>query len=84
MLHIGSAALCYSGSAHLNSPAGGQGMNAGIQECGTTVAWKLALIEAAPTRAAPESYEEERYDAITHNVDVRPTAMNQSRNLGPF
>lgn len=57
-------------AAHLNSPAGGQGMNAGIQDA-HNLAWKLAAItQGADSEIMLRSYDEERYDAITHNVDV--------------
>jgi 2-polyprenyl-6-methoxyphenol hydroxylase-like FAD-dependent oxidoreductase len=47
-------------AAHIHSPAGGQGMNTGMQDA-DNLAWKLALVV---TRKAPpallESYEQER------------------------
>ena len=57
-------------AAHLNSPAGGQGMNAGIQDA-ANLAWKLAL--AAQTEdCAPaliDSYDRERREIITDTVE---------------
>lgn len=47
-------------AAHIHSPAGGQGMNMGIQDA-FNLAWKLALVQTG--RARPElldSYEAER------------------------
>ncbi len=48
-------------AAHVHSPAGGQGMNTGIQDA-TNMAWKIALVEKG---AAPENliatYQEERH-----------------------
>ena len=47
-------------AAHIHSPAGGQGMNTGLQDA-YNLAWKLALV--AQGRAAPallDSYEQER------------------------
>ena len=52
-------------AAHVHSPAGGQGMNTGIQDA-ANLGWKLAFASAALARAgsAPElllaSYEDER------------------------
>ncbi len=48
-------------AAHIHSPAGGQGMNTGMQDA-WNLAWKLALVLA--NRAMPEmldSYHEERH-----------------------
>ncbi len=57
-------------AAHLNSPAGGQGMNGGIQDA-HNLAWKIPQILAgADAETLLASYEEERYDAITRGVDV--------------
>jgi 2-polyprenyl-6-methoxyphenol hydroxylase-like FAD-dependent oxidoreductase len=57
-------------AAHLNSPAGGQGMNAGIQDA-ANLAWKLAL--AVRSRdcadALMESYDLERREIITDTVE---------------
>ena len=47
-------------AAHIHSPAGGQGMNTGMQDA-YNLAWKLALVNAG--RAAPsllDTYEDER------------------------
>ena len=48
-------------AAHVHSPAGGQGMNTGIQDA-TNLAWKIALIQkggAGPSLI--ETYQEERH-----------------------
>jgi 2-polyprenyl-6-methoxyphenol hydroxylase-like FAD-dependent oxidoreductase len=59
--HYGSGRVYLAGdAAHIHSPAGGQGMNTGIQDA-FNLGWKLALVargEAAP--ALLESYETER------------------------
>jgi 2-polyprenyl-6-methoxyphenol hydroxylase-like FAD-dependent oxidoreductase len=76
-LHLRAAAhfrdrrvLLLGDAAHLNSPAGGQGMNAGIQDA-HNLAWKLAAIaRGADPETYLESYDRERQDAIRHNVDV--------------
>lgn len=51
-------------AAHINSPAGGQGMNAGIQDA-HNLAWKLAR----GGEALVASYEVERRGAVLHDVD---------------
>jgi 2-polyprenyl-6-methoxyphenol hydroxylase-like FAD-dependent oxidoreductase len=57
-------------AAHLNSPAGGQGMNAGIQDAGN-LAWKLAFAVRSERCAAPllASYDPERREIITDTVE---------------
>ena len=55
-------------AGHINSPAGGQGMNSGIHDA-HNLAWKLARVlagaEAEPLLA---SYEVERREAVIKNV----------------
>lgn len=57
-------------AAHVHSPAGGQGMNTGIQDA-TNLAWKVALVwkEAAPP-ALLETYQEERHPVGRQVVQV--------------
>ncbi len=66
---VGSVALA-GDAAHLNSPAGGQGMNAGIQDAGN-LAWKLAyaLSGDADAVALLASYDIERREMITGGVE---------------
>jgi 2-polyprenyl-6-methoxyphenol hydroxylase-like FAD-dependent oxidoreductase len=61
-------------AAHIHSPAGGQGMNTGLQDA-ANLAWKLALVvggDASP--ALLDTYQEERHPiaagvlAFTHNL----------------
>lgn len=56
-------------AAHIHSPAGGQGMNTGIQDA-YNLAWKLALIitkKAKPTLL--DSYQAERQPVVREIVD---------------
>ncbi|HEX4607618.1 MAG TPA: FAD-dependent monooxygenase [Urbifossiella sp.] len=48
-------------AAHVHSPAGGQGMNTGMQDA-FNLAWKLALVQRGAGRAGPllDSYSAER------------------------
>jgi len=57
-------------AAHLNSPGGGQGMNAGIHDV-ANLAWKLALAVRNDRCAAAllESYDLERRGIITDTVE---------------
>jgi 2-polyprenyl-6-methoxyphenol hydroxylase-like FAD-dependent oxidoreductase len=54
-------ALLTGDAAHIHSPAGGQGMNTGMQDA-FNLAWKLALIQRGHGRTEPliESYSTER------------------------
>lgn len=55
----GPVFLC-GDAAHIHSPAGGQGMNTGIQDA-FNLAWKLAWVKASPLWApALDTYEAER------------------------
>jgi 2-polyprenyl-6-methoxyphenol hydroxylase-like FAD-dependent oxidoreductase len=56
-------------AAHINSPAGGQGMNSGIQDA-HNLAWKLARVLAgADAESLLTSYETERRKTILKSVD---------------
>jgi 2-polyprenyl-6-methoxyphenol hydroxylase-like FAD-dependent oxidoreductase len=56
-------------AAHINSPAGGQGMNAGIQDA-HNLAWKIARVLAgADSESLLSSYEIERRETILKSVD---------------
>lgn len=66
-------------AAHLNSPAGGQGMNSGIQDA-HNLAWKLAMAvsdQRADVDALLESYAEERWGYV--NEVVLPTTDAMER-----
>lgn len=61
--------LLLGDAAHLNSPAGGQGMNSGIQDA-HNLAWKLAtILNGAEPEAFLKSYDQERQDAVRNGVD---------------
>jgi 2-polyprenyl-6-methoxyphenol hydroxylase-like FAD-dependent oxidoreductase len=56
-------------AAHINSPAGGQGMNSGIQDA-HNLAWKLARVLAgADAESLLTSYESERRETVLKSVD---------------
>ncbi len=78
-------------AAHIHSPAGGQGMNTGIQDA-LNLAWKLALVHrglARPTLL--DSYEAERRpvarrvvsatNLLTNTLTLRNPATRTLRNL---
>lgn len=66
---VGRVALA-GDAAHLNSPAGGQGMNAGIQDA-ANLAWKIsyALQGRGDGDALLESYDSERREMITDTIE---------------
>jgi hypothetical protein len=56
-------------AAHINSPAGGQGMNSGIQDV-HNLAWKLArALDGGNAEALLASYEQERRAVVLQSVD---------------
>jgi 2-polyprenyl-6-methoxyphenol hydroxylase-like FAD-dependent oxidoreductase len=55
-------------AAHINSPAGGQGMNSGIEDA-NNLAWKLARALEGGSDALLASYEQERRAAVLTHVD---------------
>lgn len=56
-------------AAHINSPAGGQGMNSGIQDA-HNLAWKLArALNGGDADKLLTSYEQERRGEVVRNLD---------------
>jgi len=82
-------------AAHIHSPAGGQGMNTGLQDA-YNLAWKLALtIKGAVQPAVLDSYSAERHavgrrvlkstDAMTRVMVLRnPVAIGIRNRLAAF
>ncbi|HZZ26676.1 MAG TPA: FAD-dependent monooxygenase [Pirellulales bacterium] len=69
----GRAFLC-GDAAHIHSPAGGQGMNTGMQDA-FNLAWKLALVHQGQAKPSPllESYTQERSavgDMVLHDAGL--------------
>jgi 2-polyprenyl-6-methoxyphenol hydroxylase-like FAD-dependent oxidoreductase len=59
-------------AAHIHSPAGGQGMNTGIQDA-VNLAWKLALVATGRAGATLlDSYDAERYPVWAPRWSNRP------------
>ena len=60
-------------AAHIHSPAGGQGMNTGLQDA-YNLGWKLALVQSGQAHAALlDTYETERQpvaDSVLHTSDL--------------
>lgn len=56
---MGKRALLAGDAAHIHSPAGGQGMNMGIQDA-ANLAWKLSIAFRRPNDHLLKSYAEER------------------------
>ncbi|MGH7278034.1 MAG: FAD-dependent monooxygenase [Candidatus Rokuibacteriota bacterium] len=70
-------------AAHINSPAGGQGMNGGIQDA-HNLAWKLArTLAGGQEEALLASYEAERRPVILTNVDRYTDLLTRTVLLAP-
>jgi 2-polyprenyl-6-methoxyphenol hydroxylase-like FAD-dependent oxidoreductase len=64
-------------AAHVHSPAGGQGMNTGIQDM-INLAWKLALVvEGRASQELLDTYEAER-------IPVMRRVLNQTEKITDF
>src|SRR5262249_1437619 len=68
-------------AAHIPSPAGGQGMNTGMQDA-WNLAWKLALVQSGRGRPAPllDSYGRER-GAVGEMVLRQAAGMTRAATL---
>ncbi|UUO08735.1 FAD-dependent monooxygenase [Blastopirellula sp. J2-11] len=76
--YIHGRAFLAGDSAHVHSPAGGQGMNTGIQDA-VNLAWKVAMVckgEASP--ALLETYQEERHPVAERVLKVSGRAMRMT------
>jgi len=82
--HFRRGRVLLAGDAcHINSPAGGQGMNSGIQDA-HNLAWKLARVLAgADVESLLESYEDERREAVINNVDRYTDFLTRFGLLAP-
>ncbi|KAG0091512.1 hypothetical protein BGZ93_008800 [Podila epicladia] len=69
-------------SAHVHSPAGGQGMNTGLQDA-HNLAWKLALVlnKLAPPRLL-KSYQEERMPMADRAIALSSKLLAGDRDQG--
>jgi 2-polyprenyl-6-methoxyphenol hydroxylase-like FAD-dependent oxidoreductase len=80
---VGRCFLC-GDAAHIHSPAGGQGMNIGIQDA-HNLAWKLSLAIAQPAQdLLLDSYQAERYPvaaAVLSGSDLFTKAMTLGNPL---
>ncbi len=82
--HFRRERILLAGDAgHINSPAGGQGMNSGIQDA-HNLAWKLARVLAgADAETLLASYEAERREAVINNVDRYTDFLTRFGLLAP-
>ncbi len=79
-------ALLAGDAAHLNSPAGGQGMNSGIQDA-HNLAWKLARAVTDPEAnvdALLDSYAEERLGYVDRVVQPTTDMMERFESAPTF
>lgn len=70
-------------AGHINSPAGGQGMNSGIQDA-HNLAWKLArALAGGDAELLLASYEAERREVVIKNVDRYTDFLTRFGLLAP-
>lgn len=70
-------------AAHLHSPAGGQGMNLGIQDA-YNLAWKLAMvIKGQANKIILKTYQEERY-ALAKSILKKTTLLTKIMTAKSF
>jgi 2-polyprenyl-6-methoxyphenol hydroxylase-like FAD-dependent oxidoreductase len=68
-------------AAHIHSPAGGQGMNMGIQDA-YNLAWKLALVQRGVcSEEILDSYDLERRPVGQRTVDVTDAATKRAMRM---
>ena len=70
-------ALLAGDAAHIHSPAGGQGMNTGIQDA-FNLAWKLALVQRGAPATLVDSYDAERHAVAGKILRLSDTLFRQA------
>lgn len=63
-------------AAHIHSPAGGQGMNTGIQDA-DNLGWKLAAVESGAPPVLLDTYEAERRPVAAHVLALSDARLAQ-------
>jgi 2-polyprenyl-6-methoxyphenol hydroxylase-like FAD-dependent oxidoreductase len=64
-------------AAHIHSPAGGQGMNTGIQDA-ANLGWKLAAVAAGAPESLLDTYEAERRPVAEHVLALSNARLKQT------
>jgi 2-polyprenyl-6-methoxyphenol hydroxylase-like FAD-dependent oxidoreductase len=71
-------------AAHVHSPAGGQGMNTGIQDA-FNLGWKLAqAAQGDPDDALLDSYHAERHPVAAHVITITTATTDAGTVSNPF
>jgi 2-polyprenyl-6-methoxyphenol hydroxylase-like FAD-dependent oxidoreductase len=68
-------------AAHVHSPAGGQGMNTGIQDA-YNLGWKLGCVIEGAADALLDTYEEERLPVAAHVLGLSTKLHKQITSAG--
>ncbi|KAG2125947.1 FAD binding domain-containing protein [Suillus clintonianus] len=69
-------------AAHVHSPTGGQGLNAGVQDA-FNLGWKLALVEKGlADKSLLETYSAERLPVISEMLDLTTSILNTAITSG--
>jgi 2-polyprenyl-6-methoxyphenol hydroxylase-like FAD-dependent oxidoreductase len=70
-------------AAHLSSPAGGMGMNSGIEDA-YNLGWKLAAVLRGADKSLLDSYESERLYAVNHSVERTSDIASKTLYFAPY
>ncbi|WIA13184.1 hypothetical protein OEZ85_006776 [Tetradesmus obliquus] len=85
-LHGNGRVLLAGDAAHIHSPAGGLGMNTGLQDA-ANLAWKLSLVAAGEAAAGwqlLDTYQEERHPVGAHVIRMSGLLLRANALRNPF
>ncbi|WIA13185.1 hypothetical protein OEZ85_006777 [Tetradesmus obliquus] len=85
-VHHNGRVLLAGDAAHIHSPAGGLGMNTGLQDA-ANLAWKLSLVAAGEAAAGSkllDTYQEERHPVGAHVIRMSGRLLRANALRSPF
>ena len=82
--YVNGRVLLAGDAAHVHTPAGGQGMNTGIQD-GVNLAWKLAMVlRGQASESLMRTYHSERHPVGAYVIKASSMMIRAAMNTSPL